>query len=631
MENSNLESVYPAFHLAESWPMGFSVGEWIDKRYQLKAFLGEGGMGCVFKAWDRFLNRTVALKFMKRQSGQTERHMLREARLQALVDHDHICKVYEVGRHQGLSFLCLQFIEGRPLQEIALDLPLEAKLLLMAKVADAVHEAHRHGLIHRDIKPNNILVGEDASGQWKPYVMDFGLARRLEEPHSTQTGTPQGTPRFMAPEQVRGDRQAIDRRTDVYGLGATIFYLLTAQPPHPQVDQAALFWAIMEHQAPSLRKVKPSIPKDVDAVVRTALAKEPQHRYGSAQALAKDLKRFLQGLPVKANPLKLWQRWHYLIKRHRRSAVFALASIATILCVFLWGVFSTHRTEKQAEITQEFIQRVEEVEAYYRREMMLPVHDITVARRELLSRMEGLKRRIGVLGKPAVGPGHEALGRAHLALGDFARSKHHLQVAWDDGWKKPEVALAMGHALHGLYGQALSRSESLRDVDQRQQARVLAHKAYRQPAKTYLSAIKTWDPGQFLEASALLAVVEGREADALKRWDQLVEMRPWYFEALVFQGQTLTQWGNRCRDQGDLADGKTHYAHALEKLSKALEVGRSDVMSHLAMADLNLAKMIWAREVVQEDSEQNLGATKKAVNAYCNWILAKPRLIEFLP
>ena len=180
-------------------------------RFQLGKLLGEGGMGRVFAAYDPGLKREVAVKLLKTPGAAARRRFAEEARLQARVDHPHICKVYEVGEEGGTAYIAMQRLHGAPLTEVAHDLDRDQKLLLVARVAQAIHEAHRAGLIHRDLKPGNILVEGVAEGRPRPCVLDFGIARVVEDAHLTQTGAILGTPHYMAPEQALGRDDQIGR------------------------------------------------------------------------------------------------------------------------------------------------------------------------------------------------------------------------------------------------------------------------------------------------------------------------------------------------------------------------------------------------------------------------------------
>ncbi|MEO5725363.1 MAG: serine/threonine-protein kinase, partial [Byssovorax sp.] len=205
----------PARASQDHGPPAFPIAAW--DRYQHVKFLGQGGMGRVFHARDLRLRRDVALKFIRGDHDpELTRRFIAEARAQARVNHEHVCKVYEVGEIQGEVYIAMQYIEGDPLGVIAAKLTVVQKVRMLRSAALGVHEAHRAGILHRDLKPSNIMIERTLDGDLKPYVMDFGLARAVHDWNegATETGTVLGTPPFMAPEQARGEVGGLDRRAD---------------------------------------------------------------------------------------------------------------------------------------------------------------------------------------------------------------------------------------------------------------------------------------------------------------------------------------------------------------------------------------------------------------------------------
>ncbi|MFP2924510.1 serine/threonine-protein kinase, partial [Pyxidicoccus sp. 3LG] len=275
----------------------FPVPGW--ERYQPVRFLGQGGMGRVFLAWDPRLRRHVALKFVRDDDTELARRFVSEARAQARVDHERVCRVYEVGEVQGRGYIAMQYVDGQPLNALVDQLTVEQKAMLLREAAEGVHAAHRAGLVHRDIKPSNVLVERTPDGGLRPYVMDFGLARDWKE-GVTATGTVLGTPHYMSPEQARGEVARLDRRADVYSLGATLYALLTGQSPIPGANGLEVLSNIATVEPRPPRAVDRDIPADLEAITLKCLEKDRSARYGSARELADDLGRFLDGEPVLA-------------------------------------------------------------------------------------------------------------------------------------------------------------------------------------------------------------------------------------------------------------------------------------------------------------------------------------------
>ena len=300
-------------------------------RYRILNLLGQGGMGKVYKAHDLQLNRYVALKFIQAGDPEMQRRFLQEAQAQARVDHEAICRVYEVGNLEGRPYIAMQFIAGRTLKDAASRLTLEQKLQVMRTVAEAVHEAHRTGLIHRDLNPSNIMVEESADGRWKPYITDFGLAKEPASASKTAAGTIAGTPHYMAPEQASGDLRRLDRRADVYSLGATLYELLCGHPPFDGENALEVLGKTLSDDPAPLRRRNPSIAPDLDCITMKCLEKEPNRRYDSARAFAEDLTRYLNGEPILARPQGAAYRAVKFLRRHRvwvAAGTVAAAAVA---------------------------------------------------------------------------------------------------------------------------------------------------------------------------------------------------------------------------------------------------------------------------------------------------------------
>jgi eukaryotic-like serine/threonine-protein kinase len=272
--------------------------------YDLKEILGRGGMGVVYKAWHQRLSRAVALKMLLAgpyARPQELERFLREAEAVAGVRHANIVQVYDVGDLDGRPYFTMELVEGGSLARKLAGTPQPAKeaAALVATIAEATHVAHESGIIHRDLKPGNILLTADGT----PKITDFGLARRLEERGGlTLSGAAVGTPSYMAPEQARGQKEAIKPGVDVYALGAILYEMLTGRPPfRAETATATLQQVVADDPAPPAR-LNPRVPRDLETICLKCLRKEPPRRYASALALADDLRRFERGEPITARP-----------------------------------------------------------------------------------------------------------------------------------------------------------------------------------------------------------------------------------------------------------------------------------------------------------------------------------------
>ena len=329
-DNANAES------RVKTTPKAFGaklLGELGD--YELLEEVGRGGQGVVFRARQKSLNRIVALKIIGLGQWATQAHLKRfrlEAEAAASLDHPCIVPIYEVGEPDGQCSFSMKFVEGGQLDEVVKQSPMSLRqaVELIAKVARTVHYAHEHGILHRDIKPGNILL--DRKGE--PHLTDFGLAR-LVESESTITRTVEvlGTPSYMAPEQAAGNNAQLTSATDVYGLGAVLYQLLTAHPPFAGGTTYETIKLLLEAEPRQPRLWNPKVDRDLSTICLKCLEKDPQRRYSSAQALAEDLERWLRHEPIHARRAGVIGRGKKWLQRNPTAAGIIVLSLALIAAV----------------------------------------------------------------------------------------------------------------------------------------------------------------------------------------------------------------------------------------------------------------------------------------------------------
>jgi len=312
-----------------------STGTTLAGKYKIIEPIGKGGMGVVYKAEDIKLKRTVALKFLPpdlAESPEASERFLREAQAAAALSHPHICTIHEINEEEKESFIVMEYIEGQNLKQKIAGNPLEqAEALDIAiQVAEGLAEAHKKGIIHRDIKPGNVMM--TAKGQAK--VMDFGLAKLLGQSLITKEAKTIGTAAYMSPEQVRGE--ALDHRTDIWSLGVVLYEMLTGQIPFKGEYEQSLMFAIVNKEPEPVTKIRPDLPMGLGQVISKALEKNPADRYQSMEKLREDLEAVAAGLkPVKAKPTLFNGRILGIKKAYVFSGLACLVVFIALALIFL--------------------------------------------------------------------------------------------------------------------------------------------------------------------------------------------------------------------------------------------------------------------------------------------------------
>ena len=317
------------------------AGEFGD--YELLHEIGRGGQGIVYLARQKSLNRTVALKILRLGQWASRadlKRFRREAAAAASLDHPRIVPIYEVGERDGLCYFSMKFVEGGQLDEVVSRAPISMRQAaeVIAKVARTVHYAHQHGILHRDIKPGNILL--DTSGE--PHLTDFGLAR-LVEVDSAVTDTEQimGTPSYMAPEQAVGHKAQLTSTTDVYGLGAVLYQLLTSHPPFAAETMYETIRLLVETDPREPRFLNRKIDRELSAICLKCLEKNPNRRYPSALALAEDLEHWLKHEPIRAKRSGVVTHACKWVQRNPSVAALIVSLIALAGAVS-WNVWKSN-------------------------------------------------------------------------------------------------------------------------------------------------------------------------------------------------------------------------------------------------------------------------------------------------
>src|SRR5262249_54417513 len=355
-ENVEANAATAAGHSKKAGRPIETLGELGD--YELLEVVGRGGQGVVYRAHQKSLNRTVALKMISVGSWATEAHLKRfrrEAEAAARLEHPRIVPIHEVGERDGSCYFSMRFVEGGQLDQVIKREPMSIRQAaeLISKVARTVHYAHEHGILHRDIKPGNILL--DAKGE--PLLTDFGLARLVEaESTVTRTKEVMGTPSYMAPEQAVGNNAGVSGATDVYGLGAGFYEWVTGQPPFAGGTTYETIKLVLDSEPKPPRLLNPKVDRDLSTICLKSLEKDPKRRYPSALSLAEDLEHWLKHEPIQARRTGLFTRGRKWVRRNPSTAglITLLVARAAGSGLVVWNrVFAVAMPKSVAVLTFE--------------------------------------------------------------------------------------------------------------------------------------------------------------------------------------------------------------------------------------------------------------------------------------
>src|SRR5437016_4411899 len=586
--------------------------------YELLEEIGRGGQGVVFRARQKSLNRLVALKVIGLGQWATRAHVKRfrlEAEAAARLNHPCIVPIYEVGERDGALYFSMGLIEGGQL-DAALNrepMPIRRAVELIVKLARTVQYAHEHGILHRDIKPGNILLDQ----QGEPHLTDFGLAR-LVETESTVTRTMEvlGTPSYMAPEQAVGNNAAITSATDVYGLGAVFYQLLTGHPPFAGGTTYETVRLVLDAEPRQPRLLNPKVDRDLNTICLNCLEKDPRRRYSSALALAEDLERWLKHEPIRARRTGLVTGGRKWMRRNPSIAVMAamLLVLAVPLGVMIWKTESERSTlsnpappEKSIAVLPFRNLSKEPENAFFADGVqdeilsdLAKVADLKViSRTSVMPYKSGTARNLRQIGRQ--------LGVAHLVEGSVQRAGNRVRV---------NAQLVDARTDRHLWGQTYDRdladvfaiqSEISKTIADQLQAKLSPReeKAIERPPTSDITAFDLYARAK----NILLTTSSGGKADLQQAVDlltQAVARDPSFFDAycqLAFAHDALYFFGDHTSARLALAEAALQAASRLRPDAGETHLARGQNL-YWAYGDYDgaLAELEVARQTLPNDA-----------------------------
>ncbi len=492
-------------------------------------------MGTVFRARDLTLGRDVAIKILKTNNPARKSKLLQEARAQARIDHNNVCRIYEVGEANGEPYMVMQFIDGTALHQFREDLNLSGRVAIIRDVARAVHAAHQLGIVHGDIKPSNILIRRSQDGLITPILVDFGIAREFAQ-DGISSGAGPGTPVYMAPELVTG-LFPVSPKIDVYALGATLYELLGGRPPYEDGAPKLVLSRILTEDPLPLRHIVSGIPLELDAIAMKSLSRNPADRQTTALELAEELDHFLEALelpPQVAVPLELAPISQAPAQHFWRNILLmmAFAVAAATGAIFV----ERRRLGDAAQVERELVQEALSMEQLMRNAYQMPLHDVERERRQVRERLEQIKQRLDHNERIDRGVAEYAIGRGYLALADYDSARTYLERARVEGYVSDELDQALGKTLLALFEQGSRQIQSIKD-DAAKQARLQElDKEYRTPALGHLRASLPLKIEQPSYAEARIAFHEGRHLQAIAFAREAFAHSPLLYDAKRIEG-----------------------------------------------------------------------------------------------
>ena len=595
-----------------------------EGRYAVGPLLGHGGMGEVHEAWDMVLNRPVALKILRHLEPAAMIRFMHEAQLHARLDGPNICRIYDVDANAGVPRIAMQLVRGPTLEDASPDLSLDEIIAIIITVADALDAAHRQKLIHRDVKPSNILLQWGEEGGWVPYICDFGLAMLIDGPSVTQPLAMTGTPAYMAPEQVRGDRTHICPATDVYGLGGTLYFTLTGRPPCVSTVTAEVLRVKKERRFPSPRSLEPEIPRDLEIILMKCLQPFPADRYPSTAALAADLRRFQNGGDVQAQPPGLLPRLGTRLRRHWLAFPALAATLALAFGLVTWVRKNQQHQARRAELGQALTLEAVKLEQNLGNERLQPIHDLRPAYAQTRERMDALRTRVAALGPDAEGPLHYALGRGQFLLRDYPAAALELDQAWAAGFRTPDAAFFLARTQFQLYAQACVQAAFLGTPPPAWARAAFA----RGEGLLRQSRGLNCEPPEFVEATQ--AYAQGDYARAAGLAQATLRGNAWHMESATLASLSLSALAAQRAEQGDPVEAESRYREALATARTALARGQGFETLHHAetTAALGLAALALERgdlalatlDELQRRTQQVLLLAPEDPQAQSDWL-----------
>ena len=553
--------------------------------------IGAGSMGQVYAGFDAEHGVEVAIKRLRDPGSATATRMRREVQVLRSLDHPNLCPLLDWGQLGDDVWIVMPRLPGESLDQCLDKIGIELRIVLLIQACEGVEAAHKAGLIHRDLKPANLMVDLDSAEAPRLRVLDFGIATSDDQDRTALTATGQiiGTPAYMSPEQARGGRIPVDRRTDIWALGAILYEMLAGQPPFVGGSSSQVLARLLSEDVCSPRQINPRIPEALARICMRCLEEDPDRRYLSAGALATDLRRYLDGVSVFAPAIGLRFRLRRSWARSRSLWLLAGASSLVVVIVLGFLLHSYRSGTVERRQAAELAGTAERIRAHMRVAHLLPLHDIDLDRIPLVERIGQLRASppparedLLLIRERALGEGELALGRIDVAATHFARVAASDKATGSDHDRYADVQLRR-------YLDARRAADDL----PREQANVLIDDLRQQflvPAGAAAMAARNSNAlATLTEARLALAEDKPEQATALLQSDEHGTADD--YGAILLRGDIAYSQAQRARELGDTQAALESIETSLDAYRQAARIGRSDPLALQQVCLASIAKV----------------------------------------
>lgn len=586
------------------------AGQILDN-YRIIKRLADGGMGEIYLAEraDGQFNKMVALKILSKGliTDETINRFLRERQILASLRHANIAPLYDAGiTSNNRPWFALEYIRGESIDDYCENnkLSIEQIVVLFLKVCEAISYAHANGVVHRDLKPANILV--DTQEQLgKPMVLDFGIASHQQAQVMTSTGQIIGTPGYMSPEQTAGQTSRLDGRSDVFSLGVVLYQLISTKLPFRGKSITETNYKVLKEDPPSLSALK--INPNLVAIVYKCLAKNPIQRYQSVKDLSNDLNAFLTGDSVVARNINTIQIIQSKIRKHPWRS-FLISMLLLVMVFSTWLLVSQRiQSKKYTQSVQKYAFISKEIEQKIRQQHMLPHHKLQEQYGQINNSLGDMLSQIDKDDTITNGPLYATVGKAYMLMNQSRKSIAAFQKAQATGYIDPENEVQYGLALALYWEQHHPASQQITDENKRKIFIQQLNNDYLVPATIKLEKNLN-NSRQSTYLKAYLAYLKKDFDQAIKLSTQAFSEDSGLYESLRLTGKALIDKGKIMAIAGQSEKAMVEYNKSAEILKKAINIGRSDLKTHLYNCELlktNLhAHIIGSKDLIEDKIKQ---------------------------